>query len=189
MDIITVQHRQAGLKGKHLRKNGYVPGVIFGGSLDASVPVQVDEAAARRMMRTMREGTKVTLELDGEQTLAQIKEIDIERLTGTALHFSFQALRKEQMVNSVVHILLKNAEKMVGQVDRLLMEAPYASLPEDMIDTLTIDVDGMSVGTVITLADLPELRSDRIELHMDAATMVLRIVENGRPAYPRQAAE
>ena len=30
------------------------------------------------------------------------------------------------------------------------MEIPYAAFPEDMIDTVTTDVDEMAVGTVIT---------------------------------------
>ena len=45
-----------------------------------------------------------------------------------------------------------------------LTEIPYAAFPKDMIDTITIDVDGMPVGTVLTVGDIPELVSDKIEL-------------------------
>lgn len=52
---------------------------------------------------------------------------------------------------------------------------PYASLPADMIDTITIDLDGMAVGTVVMVKDIPELMSDAIELRVDPEEIVLRI--------------
>ena len=57
----------------------------------------------------------------------------------------------------------------------MLLEIPYAAFPEDMIDTITIDVDGMAVGTVITVADIPELVSGKIDLQVGREEIVLRI--------------
>ena len=56
-----------------------------------------------------------------------------------------------------------------------MMEIPYASLPADMIDTITIDLDGMAVGTVVMVKNIPELMSDAIELRVDPEKIVLRI--------------
>lgn len=53
-------------------------------------------------------------------------------------------------------------------------EIPYASLPEDMIDTITIDLDGMAEGTILTVGEIPELKSDKIELLVDPESIVLR---------------
>ena len=57
----------------------------------------------------------------------------------------------------------------------MLLEIPYASLPENMIDTITVDVDGMAPGSVLTVGDIPELQSENIELQVDAEEIVLRI--------------
>ncbi len=54
-------------------------------------------------------------------------------------------------------------------------EIPYASLPEDMIDTITVDVDGMPVGTVLTIGDIPELNTEKIKLRVDKSEIILRI--------------
>ncbi|MFQ7005235.1 MAG: hypothetical protein ACLRRT_17140 [Ruthenibacterium lactatiformans] len=43
-------------------------------------------------------------------------------------------------MNSVIHIFDKYG-KGDGCTERMLMEIPYASLPEDMIDTITVDVE------------------------------------------------
>lgn len=49
-----------------------------------------------------------------------------------------------------------------------------------MIDTVTVDLDGMPAGTTLTFKDIPEFQSDKIELQIDADSMVLRIVDKKR---------
>ena len=83
----------------------------------------------------------------------------------------------DEKVNSVIHILLANDDKVSGQLEKLLMEIPYASLPGDMIDTLTIDMDGITTGTVLMVKDIPELMSDKFELKIDPEEIVLRVSE------------
>ena len=83
----------------------------------------------------------------------------------------------DEKVNSVIHILLANDDKVSGQLEKLLMEIPYASLPGDMIDTLTIDIDGITTGTVLMVKDIPELMSDKLELKIDPEEIVLRVSE------------
>lgn len=87
----------------------------------------------------------------------------------------------DEKVNSVIHILLANDDKVSGQLEKMLMEIPYASLPGDMIDTLTIDMDGITTGTVLMVKDIPELMSDKLELKIDPEEIVLRV--SGRRNY------
>lgn len=186
MNTITVSKRDLTRKAKQLRHSGIVPGSVFGGSLPHSISVQMEESTARKLVRFNREGSKLKLELDGQSIPVQIKEKTVSTLSNEILHISFQALAADQKVNSVIHILLDNADKITASLERKLMEIPYASLPEDMIDTLTIDVDGMPVGTVMTAADLPALRSEKIELQIDPAEIIFRIVEKKNGIKPTE---
>ena len=43
MDIIKVDKRALSVKPKKLRREGWVPGVVFGKSLEESIPVQMKE--------------------------------------------------------------------------------------------------------------------------------------------------
>ena len=104
------------------------------------------------------------MELDGKIIPVQINEKSVNTLNNEILHVSFQALAADQKVNSVIHLILKNADKITATLVSQLTEIPYAAFPKDMIDTITIDVDGMPVGTVLTVGDIPELVSDKIEL-------------------------
>lgn len=175
MDQICVKKRDTAIKAKRLRQLGMVPGNIIGKSLPESISIQMEEAEARRLVRQLREGSKISIDLEGQAIPAQIKEKSLNTLNNEILHLSFQALVADEKVNSVIHILLENEEKAGNQLEKMMMEIPYASLPADMIDTITIDLDGMAVGTVVMVKDIPELMSDTIELRVDPEEIVLRI--------------
>ena len=175
MDQIHVKKRDTGIQAKRLRQLGMVPGNIIGKSLPESISIQMEEAEARRLVRQLREGSKIAIDLEGQAIPAQIKEKSLNTLNNEILHLSFQALVADEKVNSVIHILLENEEKAGNQLEKMMMEIPYASLPADMIDTITIDLDGMAVGTVVMVKDIPELMSDTIELRVDPEEIVLRI--------------
>ena len=180
MDIITVQKRNPEEKAKKLRRAGLVPCIIFGGTLPESISIQMEEAAARKLVRFKREGSKLHLNLDGQTIPVQIKEKEQNTLNNEIVHISFQALSADQKVNSVIHIILENADVIAGTLEKLLLEIPYASLPADMIDTVTVDLEGIPVGTVLTVADIPELKSEKIDLQVDISSIVLRISDKIR---------
>ncbi|QOX65636.1 50S ribosomal protein L25/general stress protein Ctc [Anoxybacterium hadale] len=186
MDNIRVQKRDTSLKAKQLRRSGFVPGNIFGGTLQESISIQIDEATARKLIRLKREGSKLRLTLDDQVIPVQIKEKEQNTLSEEILHISFQALRADQKVNSVIHILLKNMDKIAGILERIMLEIPYASLPADMIDTITIDLEGIRVGSVITVADIPELRDEKIDLQVDLDSIILRINDKNRATVQSQ---
>ena len=175
MGQIHVKKRDTAIKAKRLRQLGMVPGNIIGKSLPESISIQMEEAEARRLGRQLREGSKIAIDLEGQAIPAQIKEKSLNTLNNEILHLSFQALVADEKVNSVIHILLENEEKAGNQLEKMMMEIPYASLPADMIDTITIDLDGMAVGTVVMVKNIPELMSDAIELRVDPEEIVLRI--------------
>lgn len=177
MSIITVEKRNDRLKAKQLRREGVVPCCVYGGELPDAISIQMDGKTAERLLREKRVGSKVQLMLGDRVIPAQIKDEDRAFADNGILHISFQALDAEQKVNSVAHIILKNIDTVAGILERMLMEIPYASLPKDMIDTVTVDLEGVPDGTVLTVRDIPEFMNDCIELQVDPESMVLRINE------------
>lgn len=175
MENISVQKRDLTVKARKMRRLGIVPGSVFGKSLPESISIQMDETVARRLIRQKREGSKLLLNIEGQNIQVQIKEKSLDTLSGEILHINFQALVANEKNNSVIHIFLTNHEKFGVQLEKMLMEIPYASLPSDMIDTITIDVEELKTGDILTVKDIPELNSDKIELQVDMNEIVLRI--------------
>ncbi len=189
MDIIKVDKRALSVKPKKLRREGWVPGVVFGKSLEESIPVQMKEQEARKLIREKREGSKIELEIEGDRYPVQIKEKVCSMLTNEIEHISFQALKRGERVNSVIHIVLVNDDKISGILERMLLEIPYSSLPREMIDTITIDLDGVKPGTVVMVRDIPELMSDKLELKVDPESIVYRINERRHATAAAESGE
>lgn len=175
MENINVQKRDLTVKAKKMRRMGIVPGSVFGKSLPESISIQMEEVAARKLVRLKREGSKLILNIDGQTVPVQIKEKSLNTVNNEILHLTFQALTADEKVNSVIHLILANEDKVKGTLEQMHFEIPYASLPEDMIDTITIDLDGMPAGTILTVGDIPELNSDKIDLQVDPESIVLRV--------------
>ena len=74
MSLIKVGERNKRTNAKQLRRNGLVPCCVYGGNLPGSISIQMSQHAANQLIHTKREGSKVTLELDGRLISTQIKE-------------------------------------------------------------------------------------------------------------------
>ena len=177
MESISVKKRELNVKAKKMRRTGMIPGNVFGKEIPDAISIQIEENVARKLIRQKHEGSKLFLNIEGQTMLVQVKEKSFDAVKNEILHISFQALTADEKVNSVIHILLENDEKIEGLLERMLLEIPYTSLPADMIDTITIDLDGMKTGTVIAVKDIPELMGKKIELQVHEDDIVLRLCE------------
>ncbi len=189
MDIMEVSKRDMSIKAKQLRRKGLVPGNVFGGHLESSVLVQIDQKILTQMLAGKHVGSRLTLSMDGKKLPVQIKEKDVNSMNGEIRNISFQALAPDQKVNSVLHVVLKNTEKNTNMLEFMVTEIPYDALPQDMVDLVEIDVDGLAVGTVITVGDLKEINNDRIDLQMDKDEIVLRVSDPRRYASENEIPE
>lgn len=177
MNSINVQKRDLSVKAKKMRHLGLVPGNVFGKSLPGSISIQMDKKSAQKLVRQNREGSKVSLNKDGQVFPTQFKEKTLNTLNNEILHVSFQVLTADEKVNSIIHILLVNDEKFGALLEKMTTKIPYASMPKDMIDTITIDVDKLKSGDILTVKDVPELMNDKIDLQINEDEIILRINE------------
>ena len=175
MNIITVESRNMLKKAKQLRKAGIVPCTIYGGSLPESLLIQMDQNAAKRMLRSKQEGSKMEIELDGKVMTVQIKDIESDIIKNEIIHICFQALEADKRVNSKAQIILENTDKVVGILEQMLFEVPYSALPADMIDTVTVDLEGLAAGSFLTLEDISDFKNENINLQVSSDSMILKI--------------
>ena len=187
MDILEVSKRDMTVKAKQLRRLGQIPGHVFGGHLQETVLIQAEKNALTKLLAVKPVGSRLTLSMDGKQIPVQIKDKDVDSMSGQIRNVSFQALAADQKVNSVLHIVLLNTDKNTNMLEFMVTEIPYDALPQDMVDRVEIDVDGLAVGTVITVGDLKQIDREKVELHMDPEEIVLRISDPKR--YAKDAPE
>lgn len=180
MNNITVENRNELKKAKQLRREGIVPCVIYGGSLSESLLIQMQQSTAKKLLRYKREGSKIEIELDSKIIPTQIKDIELNSINNEIIHISFQGLEADKRVNSKAQIILENADKVDGVLEQMLFEVPYAALPSDMIDTVTIDLKELVVGNVVTVEDIEAFKNENIMLQISADSMILKINDKKR---------
>lgn len=193
MEIIKATIRDPAAKAKQLRRAGIVPCVIDGADLKHSLSVQIDAASAAQIKNTMRSGSKADVEVNGMVYHTLIKELEHNVINNSVIHVSFHILDADKKVNSVADVVLANKEKVQGILEQIQMQIPHAARPEFLIDTVTVDISKLSVGTTLTVGDIPEFQNKNIELQTDPGNIVVRVVERKRvdeePAEADEAAK
>lgn len=89
-------------------------------------------------------------------------------------------MNESRRINSKVPVWLLNKEKVSGILEQMLSEIPYASLPKDMIDTITVDLADFSTGSAITVGELALFQNPETELQIPADTLIFRIRDRNR---------
>lgn len=180
MDIIMAEMRNPETKAKQLRRSGIIPCVISGADLKESLSIQLDQNTARQLKRTKRNGSKVDIQADGKIYHTLIRDLEYNSLNDAIVHISFHVLDAAKKVNSVTDIVLLNKDKVQGVLEQMQMKVPHAAVPQYLLDTVTVDLAGVPIGTTITVGDIPEFQSDKIELQVDPDSIVLRIRDKKR---------
>ena len=168
---------------------GIVPCAVYGASLPASLSVQLDQNTVSKLLRGKDVGSRVELTLNDKVIPVIIKEIARDTLKNEVQHIGFQVLEADAKVNGTAHIVLVNQEKIGGFVSQVLFEIPYAAYPADLVDTITIDLTEIAVGSSLMVRDLEIANNPRLELLIDADTLVLSIADVKRAPADGEARE
>ena len=178
MNTLKAERRNMNIKAKKLRREGFVTCIVFGKEMKESIPIQIAQKEAERVLKTNGKGSQVMLEVDGQSMDVLIKEIDFDSMKHQILEVDFQALVKGEKVHSVAEIVLLNHEKVTtGVLEKLLNEISYRAVPEALIEKVEIDVGNMRVGDSIKVKDLPIAANKEIDLMTDPEAIVVNVSE------------
>ncbi len=146
---------------KELKRNEWVPAVIYGKG-QANFNVLLARKELSRIFTHMGTRGIFSLEVEGEkqtQTLmAQVKEIQKNRISGAITHVDFLAIKMDQKINSMLRIHLVGEEAIIdkgGALQVILREIPVTCLPGDLPEMVNFDISGMEIGSKVVVGDLP----------------------------------
>ena len=168
---------------KAMRKNNEIPAVLYGG--EKVVHFAVTNDAVRKLVYTP-EIFVVELTIDGETTMAIMKEIQFHPVSDKILHMDFLAVSKEKPVEMEVPVALeghaegvKAGGKLTLQMRKLRVKAIYDQIPEKLV----INVDNLGLGKTMQVG---ALHFEGLEV-MNAKNAVVCAVQLTRAARGAQA--
>jgi large subunit ribosomal protein L25 len=173
---ITAESRTEFGKGaaRRIRRANKVPAVVYGHGQD---PVHITLPGHDTMMALKHGGANALLELsiDGKDTLALTKQVQIDPIKRHLEHIDFVVVVKGEKVTVEVPVHLNGeaARETLVVVDNatIQLEAEATHIPE----FVEVDIEGLPAGTQILASDL-KLPSGSTLL-LDADALIVNITE------------
>jgi large subunit ribosomal protein L25 len=135
----------SGKKVASLRKEGQVPGVVYGHGIDEPVNVQAPAIIVNKVVKQAGRHHPVYLKVDGKSRIAMIKNIDFDPVKQRVRHISLHAVKQNEKVEADVPIRLVGegesvAEKAGLVVLQTLESIKVHALPSNLPDALELSI-------------------------------------------------
>jgi large subunit ribosomal protein L25 len=181
-DTQKIAIKPRALTGKQvnrLRREGVLPGVVFGGHKD-STNVQTDQREFERGYRRWGNTTLVTLEglTEGEQPVL-IHDVTRSTLTGRLLHVDFLRVSLTEKVHAEVplHFVGESAAvKGGGVLVHAKSEINVEAFPQDIPHAIEVDLSPLlEIDDSIYVRDL-KVDASKVEILDEGDELIVRVV-------------
>jgi large subunit ribosomal protein L25 len=163
---LEVQARDArgSAEVRRLRKDGFVPGVIYGGGNDPAA-ICVQERVLRKAL-TGKGGLHAILDVvvagdgKGDPRPAILKDYQQDVITGRVSHIDLHQVRLDRPIQASVVVQLTGESvgaKEGGVLSQVSREINVEALPMEIPEHIDADVTPMQIGDTLRLADIPAI--------------------------------
>jgi len=178
-----------GKQVKRLRREGKIPGVVYGPVVENTISVSVDRRAFERFYWQHGHSTIFKLQWDGGEQPVLIREVQTDPIRKDPLHVDFFAPNLRVKLRAMVPVVLHNASAdMAGLLNTILTEVEVEALPMDLPHQLDVDISELTeVGDHVRVSDitLPE----NVDLITDPEETIATVVAETVAEEPEEAAE
>ena len=149
---------QGSVAAGRLRRAGSIPAAVNRIGGDTTL-VKLDAHAFTNMLRHhAAEQMLVTLDLDGQEVSALMREVQYDVMTGAPIHVDFGEISLSEVVRVSIPLHLKGEPEGVktggGILQHMLRSVEVECLPNEIIDAFNVDVSKLKVGQSIFVRDL-----------------------------------
>jgi large subunit ribosomal protein L25 len=145
---------------RSLRRDGKVPGVIYGHGREAEA-VTIDKSALNKMLIGISAGTTILdVAIDGRAPVkALIREIQRDSLRpAEIIHLDLYEVRSDEEITLAVPIRLigipDGVRNFGGVLDHVLRELEVEVLPSNIPDHVDLDVNALTIGHSLFVRDV-----------------------------------
>jgi large subunit ribosomal protein L25 len=180
MEKVVINAALRTVKGKQvsqLRRQGKLPGVLYGRHLDAT-PIVMDLKETTRLLSGLTSSSLVTINLDGKEHAALVREKQRDYIRGSLLHVDFQAVTLTEKLRTRVAIELKGVAPAIKEFDGILVtgvdEIEVEAFPQDLPERIVVDLSNLKqIGDGIYVRDLVHLDKAEILAHPDEMIAII----------------
>jgi large subunit ribosomal protein L25 len=178
---LAISKRDIKTKPKSLRSKGLLPAVVYGRE-EESTPITVDRKQFDKVLHAAGESSVITLKGLGEDKDALIHEVDLDPVTGTAVHADFYAIAKGQTVTVAIPFEFDGESPAVkdkgGILVKVMHELEVECQPKDLPKVFHIDISKLvELDSQIKIKDLGIGSNLKISLDSDEVIAMIDVAK------------
>jgi large subunit ribosomal protein L25 len=157
---LTVEERseRGSRSSRRLRRQGQVPGVLYGGQNGDAVSFKV---GALDLRHTLADGSAL-LDVkvgNGKARPVIVKDQQFHPVRDEVLHIDLLEVRLDEKITAPVAVELTGGEeapgvKEGGVIDHVTREVNIEALPTDIPDNIVVDVSGLEIAATMHLSEI-----------------------------------
>ncbi|WP_071458812.1 50S ribosomal protein L25/general stress protein Ctc [Bacillus massilinigeriensis] len=162
---------------RKLRREGQIPAVVYGRKVE-SKPVYVDGSEFQKTIREVGRNGVISLSLDGNGQNVILSDYQEDAINGAILHADFLAVDMSTEVSANVRINLIGTAAGVkdgGVLQQPIHELSITATPNNIPQTIDVDITGLQVGENLTVADIKQGNAN-FEIQDDEEQVILSIL-------------
>lgn len=180
MDKHVIEATKRDVIGKKvgvLRREGKLPGVIYGHKFEA-MPIIMDSKTTTKILNSVTSSSIVTLVIDGKEHAALVRERQMDYIRNQFIHVDFQAVSQTEKIRAKVGVVITGTAPAVKDFNGVVVEGLDAieveALPKDLPERFVLDISKLAaIGDAIHVKDV-EVPTN-VEIVEDAEAMLVLI--------------
>jgi large subunit ribosomal protein L25 len=178
---LTAEKRTViGKQVKQLRRQGWVPGVMYGHGFDP-VPLRFEKKSLRHVLSKVGGSQLISINIAGNKQPEMVLVRDVQRdpIRGSLLHVDFYRVRMTERLTTEVPLMIVGESPVVEAREGILLQGissiEVECLPGDLVDAIEVDLtDLVAIDQALYVRDLAVPAG--IDILTDLDEMVVRVV-------------
>jgi large subunit ribosomal protein L25 len=142
---------------RRLRREGLVPGVVYGGGDGDSVSFKVDSRVLRQVL--VDGSALIDLQVGGKTRPVIVKDQQLHPVRDELLHIDLLEVRLDEKIQTQVGIQIEGVEeapgvKEGGVLEHVTHQLNIEALPTAIPEAIRVDVSGMEIAATMHLSEV-----------------------------------
>jgi large subunit ribosomal protein L25 len=147
-----------GKKVGALRRQGKLPAVLYGHRIE-STPIMLEAHETALKLSRLTSSSLVTVDLDGQEYPALVRQKQRHPIKGHFLHLDFQVLSMTEKMRTKVGVELSGAAPAVKDFNAVIVpvltELEVECLPQDLPERIVVDISSLTeIGASLHVRDI-----------------------------------
>lgn len=170
---LQVKERSIGKSGA-LRREGQLPGVIYGGDKNINVVAKTSDFS--KVFKKAGEHTLINVHLENKKFLALIKDFQLHPVKDTFLHFDIFEVTPEKVIKTKIPLIFVGTPKGViagGLLEEVQNNIAIEAKAKNLPQAIEVDIEHLDIGDIIHIKDVKVPKDVTITESLETALVVV----------------